>query len=74
MELPISMLCDRQTTKIPDAQIFFYNFFLEELISTFILRFPSPNLKNLRENGLKNRTKWEELKNQPYSLEEENFK
>ena len=72
MGLPISMLCDRQTTKIPDAQIFFFNFFLEDLISTFIFRFPK--LNNLRENGLENRSKWEELKNQPYYLKEDNFK
>jgi hypothetical protein len=72
MGLPISMLCDRQTTKIPDAQIFFYNFFLEDLISTFIFRFPK--LYSLRENGLENRSKWEELKNQPYYLKEDKFK
>ena len=29
--LPVSMLCDRQTTKIPEAQIFFYDFFLKDI-------------------------------------------
>lgn len=71
MGLPISVLCDRQTTKIPEAQIFFYNFFLEDLISTFIYRFPK--LTYQRENGIKNKEKWEELKNQPYYLKEDNF-
>ena len=72
MNLPVSILCDRQTTKIPDSQIFFYNFFLDEIISTFILKFP--NLDILKNRALNNKKKWEELKNQPYYLREESFK
>ena len=32
MSLPVSMLCDRVTTKIPEAQIFFIGFFVEDLL------------------------------------------
>jgi hypothetical protein len=69
--LPISLLCDRQTTKIPEAQIFFIDFFLDEIISTFMKRFP--NFENMKNNAKKNKEKWEELKNQPYTLKEEEF-
>lgn len=66
------MLCDRQTTKIPEAQIFFYDFFLNDLISGFISRFP--NLESMKKIALKNKEKWEELKNKPYALQEEGLK
>lgn len=71
MGLPVSILCDRQTTKIPEAQIFFYNFFLNDIISTFMIRFPK--LDSMKKNALKNVEEWEELKNQPYTLKEDNF-
>ena len=70
--LPVSILCDRQTTKIPEAQIFFYDFFLKDIISTFIIKFPKLELmKNIAE---KNKEEWNELKNKPYFLQGESFK
>ncbi len=68
MSLPISMLCDRVTTKIPDAQLFFMGFFVEDLVKTLNLRFP--NLDKLLEIIKENKEKWTELKSQTYYLQE----
>ena len=68
MSLPISMLCDRTTTKIPDAQIFFIGFFVENLLNTFRLKFPK--LERIVEITKENKEKWTELKSQTYYLQE----
>ena len=39
MNLPVWMLCVRVTTMIPDAQLFFMDFFVEDLVKTFNMKF-----------------------------------
>lgn len=62
------MLCDRTNTKIPDAQIFFIGFFVEDIIKSFHIR--CPNFKILLDIAKENKEKWSELKVLPYILEE----
>lgn len=68
MNIPVSMLCDRVTTKIPDAQLFFMGFFVEDLVKTFHIRFHKTD--KLLEIIKENKEKWTELKSQIYYLEE----
>lgn len=58
--LPISMLCDRDTTNIPNSQIFFINFFVKELIVTF--QDICPRFKELYDEAEANIKHWEKLK------------
>lgn len=62
------MMCDRVTTKIPDAQLSFIGFFVEDLVKTLQLRFP--NLDQLLVIIKENKEKWAELKSQAYYLQE----
>lgn len=62
------MLCDRTTTKIPDSQLFFMGFFVEDLLKTFHLKFTK--FDELLEMIKENREKWNELKSEPYFLPE----
>jgi len=68
MNLPVSIMCDRVTTKIPDAQIFFMGFFVEDFVKTLHLIFPK--LDRFLEIIKENKEKWTELKSQTYYLEE----
>jgi len=60
--LPVSINCDRITTKIPDSQIFFMNFFVKEELSLLITVFPLATC--LIETLEENRKKFEEIKKQ----------
>lgn len=68
MNLPVSMLCDRNTTKIPESQVFFIASFVEELLNNFKLRFPE--LNKLLDIVKENKEKWAELKSKIYILDE----
>ena len=68
MSLPVSMLCDRVTTKIPEAQIFFIGFFVEDLLKTLSIKFKICEL--LVNIAKENKDKWIELKGQTYVLPE----
>lgn len=58
--LPVSMLCDRDTTNIPNSQIFFINFFVKELIISF--QEICPKFKELFDEAEANIKHWEKLK------------
>lgn len=60
--LPISMLCDRTTTNIPDSQVFFINFFLKDHLELFVIL--NPKFNQLLEEVLKNIDKWKLIKKQ----------
>jgi len=68
MNLPVSMLCDRVTTKIPDSQLFFMGFFVEDIFKKLHFRFPK--LDKLFEIFKENKEKWNELKSQTYYFPE----
>jgi len=60
--LPISMMCDRNTTKIPDSQIFFMNFFVKEELNLIISFCPQASC--LMDTLEENKKKFEEMKKQ----------
>jgi hypothetical protein len=64
--LPISMLCDREKTAIPESQVFFLNFFTIDLVRTFMI--PMPKFEKLLEICEENKRLWEELKGKPYLI------
>jgi len=66
MGLPISMLCDREKTVIPDSQVFFINFFTKDLLST--LQVIYPQMECLQQTLESNRKEWEEKKGKPYEF------
>jgi hypothetical protein len=66
MGLPISMLCDREKTTIPDTQVFFIGFFTMDLIKTISVAYPKfDTLIQVLET---NKKKWEEKKGKPYEI------
>jgi hypothetical protein len=69
MNLPISFLCDRDKTNIPDSQVFFINAFTLDLTSSLALAYPKFYLfvKRLEEN----RKLWEEKKGTDYQIDED---
>jgi hypothetical protein len=66
MGLPISMLCDREKTVIPDSQVFFIGFFTKDLLST--LQVAYPKMECLQHTLDKNKKEWEDKKGKPYEL------
>lgn len=52
LNIPISFLCDRKTTKIPNAQIGFIDGIVLPLLTTFVSYFPGLNflLLNCKQN------------------------
>lgn len=58
--LPVSMLCDRDTTNIPNSQIFFINFFVKDLLICF--QEICPRFKELLDEAEENIKYWEKLK------------
>ena len=54
--LPVSFLCDRETTQIPSSQPSFVNFILLPLFS--IVSQLMPNVKQLEENARRNAENW----------------
>lgn len=68
MGFPISMLCDREKTVIPDSQIFFINFFVVDLVKT--LSIPFPKVKKFEEALEENKKQWEEKKGKPYVIKD----
>ena len=68
LNLPISMLCDREKTDIPSSQVFFINAITMDLAKALCNVYPYFNklITQLEEN----RNKWEEKKGQPYIIAE----
>ena len=66
LNLPISMLCDREKTSIPDAQVFFLSFFTMDLVKTLMI--PLPKFKNLLNICEENKKLWQEMKGKPYII------
>lgn len=58
--LPVTMLCDRETTNIPSSQIFFINFFIKDHI--LIFSETNPKFKEIFEEVKRNLKIWESLK------------
>lgn len=66
MGLPISMLCDREKTAIPESQVFFLNFFTLDLIKNMKIIYPKFEI--LQETLESNRAAWESRKGKPYEI------
>jgi hypothetical protein len=66
MGLPVSMLCDREKTAVPESQVFFINFFTKDLLST--LQVAYPKMECLQQTLESNRKEWEEKKGKPYEF------
>ena len=66
MGLPVSMLCDREKTTIPDTQVFFIGFFTMDLIKTISIAYPKFDI--LIQVVESNKKKWEEKKGKPYEI------
>jgi hypothetical protein len=64
--LPISFLCDRDKTTIPESQVFFLNFFTLDLIKNLKLIYPK--LEILQETLESNRAVWESRKGKTYEI------
>ncbi len=67
--LPISMLCDREKTVIPDSQVFFIGFIIMDLTKSFATAFP--NFNAMVDALEYNKSLWEKEKGKPYELKEE---
>jgi len=66
LNLPVSFNCDRQNTNIPKGQIFFIDFFVKEQINVLVLI--CPNCSELNKKLEENKKKWDEIKNEPYTI------
>jgi hypothetical protein len=64
--LPITILCDREKTIIPDSQIFFINFITLDLTKTLVKAYPK--FQNLVDMLNDNKKLWEEKKGKPYEI------
>lgn len=62
------MMCDRSTTKIPNCQLFFIDFFVKEELNLIISFCPKASC--LMELLEENKKKFEEIKNDPYIIKE----
>lgn len=60
------MMCDRNTTQIPNSQIFFMNFFVTEELN-LIIKF-APKASFLKEIMEENKKRYEEIKHLPYII------
>ncbi len=58
-DLPVSFLCDRENTNIPKSQVFFIDFFLDDLVQVFVDI--TPKFKPLQDELQRNKKKWKLL-------------
>lgn len=65
--LPVSMLCDRDKTVIPDTQVFFINAYLVDFTKTFETLYPK--FQRFSEVLEINKKMWEDKKKEPYVID-----